>query len=505
MIHGVEDLRRGFDVDADAVVVGSGPGGAVAAANLAEAGLRTVLVEAGPRVRPEDMTRDAPLFMARHYWDGGLRLVGGSSPGPAMQGRCLGGSSVVNSAIMLRLPDWVRDAWCAGDGLDPLLRDPAFDRAFDRVFQRCRVAPTPMAVMGRRNLLIRDALTHQGLPSGPLPRAVHACEGCADCITGCHAGRKQSVDRAYVTPLAEDGPLDVYTCSPVRRVLTRGDRAVGVAGRVVDPVTHRALGRFRVRAKTVVMAAGVAHTPLILRASGIRGSHGLIGATLSAHVTAGAFAIMDEVVDPWVGATQGWGAISPDIRGLKYESLWAAPSLIAVNWGDVGEPWLRDLGEMKHATVVALVYRGNVTGRVRRSPAGGPRLTLRIPDHDVHTLMRGLKVAVDGLLGVGARYVTPSVQGVSQQIRSERESGTLVSGRVKPRQVKMTFNHMFGSCRVSADPRRGPIDLDGAVRGVRGLYVSDASLFPSGSAVNPQATVMALADVISRRLADLGG
>ena len=156
---------------------------------------------------------------------------------------------------------------------------------------------------------------------------------------------------------------------------------------------------------------------------------------------------------------------------------------------------------MKHATVVAL--RGRVGGRVRRGWNGMPRLTLSIPDGEVHTLMRGLKVAVDGLVAVGARYVTPSVQGVPQQMRSKRDSAALLSRGIKPRQVKMTFNHMFGSCRMSADPRRGPVDGDGAVRGVRGLYVTDASLFPSGSAVNPQATVMALSDVISRRLGDL--
>lgn len=501
MIADLPDVRRGYDLDADVVVVGSGPGGAVAAANFVEAGLRTVLLEAGPRVRPEDMTRDAPLFLARYFWDGGLRLVAGDAPGPAMQGRCLGGSSVVNSAIMLKLPDWVRAAWIRDDGLGPLLASPALDRAFSRAFTRCRVAPTPMTVMGRRNLLIRDALAHAGLPGAPLPRAVDGCEGCADCITGCHGGHKQSVDRAYLEPLADHPLLTVMTCSAVDRVLTAGGRATGVTGRVVEPRRRTTLARFTVRAPRVVMAAGVAHTPLILRASGLTGG-GLVGATLSAHITAGAFAIMDEVVDPWVGATQGYGAISPDIEGLKYESLWAPPSLIAVNWGDVGERWLRELGAMRHATVVALVYRGRVTGRVRRALGGGPRLTLTIPRADVHTLMRGLKVAVDGLLAVGARYVTPSVVGVTQRMTRPGDSEALL-GRVRPSQVKMTFNHMFGSCRLSADPRRGPVDLDGALRGVRGVYVADASLFPSGSAVNPQATIMALSDLISRRVAGL--
>src|SRR5438105_2386475 len=141
MIYGLDDVRQGFDLSADALVVGTGAGGAVAAANLAQAGMKTIVLEAGPEVKPADMTRDAPRFLARHFWEGGLRVIGGSAQIPSMQGRCLGGSTVVNSAIMLPLPRWVRELWAKESGLDFVL-EPSFDEAYARVFAKTHTTPT---------------------------------------------------------------------------------------------------------------------------------------------------------------------------------------------------------------------------------------------------------------------------------------------------------------------------------------------------------------------------
>jgi choline dehydrogenase-like flavoprotein len=498
VIHDLQSVRGGFDVDADVVVVGSGAGGAVAAANLARSGLRTVLVEAGPRLRPEDMVRDGPRFMAKYYWEGGLRTLGGTTQIPTLQARCLGGSTVVNSAIMLALPDWVRKAWSKETGLD-VFTGSALDAAYARVFARTRVAPTPMTVLGRRNLVVRDALTAAGMKSGPLPRAVVDCEGCADCFTGCASGRKQSVDRSYVADAVDDG-ANVFTCAHVDRVLLQGGRAAGVEGRIVDPDGFRDVGRFRVRAKKVVLAAGVLHTPVILQRSGIHAG-GAVGGTLFSHIGGGMVGIMEDVVDPWVGATQGWGAMSDEIPGMKYECLWAPLAVLMVRWGDVGHEFLRRLPEVKHATVIATVYRASVRGRVRARRDGMPSMQLFVPDAEARTVFRGLKIGADALLAVGARYVHTGIPGAVEEMRTPRDTESLLAPHLGAKHLQMSATHVFGSCRMSR--QGGAVDEDGRVHGVEGVYIADASLFPSPSAVNPQATIMALSDIITRRIGEL--
>src|SRR5262249_46383193 len=160
--------------------------------------------EAGPALGPDEMSLDAPEFMARYFWEGGLRALAGTTHIPTLQARCLGGSTVVNSAIMLPLPAWVRRAWRSETGLD-LFTSPALDAAYERVFARTRVSPTPTSVLGRRNLVVRDALAAANMKSAALPRAVVDCEGCAGCFTGCKTGRKQSVDRSYIADAVRDG------------------------------------------------------------------------------------------------------------------------------------------------------------------------------------------------------------------------------------------------------------------------------------------------------------
>jgi choline dehydrogenase-like flavoprotein len=190
--------------------------------------------------------------------------------------------------------------------------------------------------------------------------------------------------------------------------------------------------------------------------------------------------------------------------GLKYESLWADPSIMLVKWGGFGADFLRRLAEVPHATVGAVVYRGKCTGTVRPNWDGSPSMKLWIPDSEAQTVFRACKLLADGLLKSGARYVfAGNIPGVEEEMRTPEHTEALLSTKLRAKHLSMTGNHVFGTVRMTGSDRTGPISPDGRVRGTEGLWVTDASIFPSPSAVNPQATVMALADVISRRIGDL--
>ena len=179
------DYRGDLVEEADVVVVGSGPGGAVVAKELAEAGRDVVLLEEGPPFTPDDFELDGAISMARTMRESGLRTTLGTVMS-TMQAICLGGGSLVNSAICVRAPEFVLDEWCERYGLRHTTRAD-LEPHFDAVGDFLGIAPTPEAVLGRRNTLFREGCDALGYSSEPIQRNVRDCRGSGECFTGCRA------------------------------------------------------------------------------------------------------------------------------------------------------------------------------------------------------------------------------------------------------------------------------------------------------------------------------
>src|SRR4029450_9701436 len=105
--------------------------------------------------------------------------------------------------------------------------------------------------------------------------------------------------------------------------------------------------------------------------------------------------------------------------------------------GDVGLPFVQRLGEVKHAVIIAIVYRGDVSGSVKATRNGRPRMRLWVPEKTVAPIMRGMKTAADALLRVGARYVHTGIQGAVSEMRTEADTSTLLARRIPAKHLAM--------------------------------------------------------------------
>ncbi|MGH3313117.1 MAG: GMC family oxidoreductase N-terminal domain-containing protein, partial [Streptomyces sp.] len=251
---------------ADAVVIGSGAGGAIAARTLARAGLRVVVLEEGRRHTTAEFGRRAPLDrFAELYRDGGGTVALGNPPVVLPVGRAVGGTTVVNSGTCYRTPDHVLARWRETYGLG-LADAGSFADSLDEVERTLRVATQPLDVLGANGRTALRGAERLGWQAGALRRNAPGCKGSCQCVVGCPTGAKQSVQLSVLPDACRAGAR-IVTSAFVQRILTEpdrpgGPRACGVAVRRPDGTVLEILSPL------VVVAAGALQSPPLLRRSG---------------------------------------------------------------------------------------------------------------------------------------------------------------------------------------------------------------------------------------------
>jgi choline dehydrogenase-like flavoprotein len=494
------DYQTDVHASCEVVVVGSGPGGAVVAKELAEAGRDVILVEEGPPFGAADFRQEAGESMHRTLREGGTRATRGNAFLPTMQAIALGGGSLINSAICARAPDFVFDHWAERTGVALTGRDLA--RHYQEVEDFLFVGPTPEAVQGERNLRFKRGCDALGIRSEPTRRNVRGCKGSGECFTGCRNGAKQSTDVSYV-PAAIRAGARVLTSVRAEHVVWSGRRTSGLRGHVVEPFTGREGPRVTIDAGAVVLAAGCMATPVILQRSDLGRTNAWIGQDLQLHPGLAVMAIYEDAVDPWKGATQGYHSLHYLEDKIKLEVLWSPPAVLAARLPGIGHDYQQHLLRYdRMAPFDVIIAAEHSRGHVRARRSGwDPDITFNVSDADMAVLQRGLCILTDICWASGALGVLPGLHGVPELLRSPADAAILRTRKLAAADCVSAANHAFGTTRMARRPEDGVVDELGRVHGMDNLYVADTGIFAGSPAVNPMLTCMALAHRMAAELA----
>jgi choline dehydrogenase-like flavoprotein len=477
-------------ISADVAIIGSGAAGSVLAYRLAERGRQVVMLEGGKHVDPREFTEDERVQFSNLFADGGLQMST-DTRFQVLQGKCVGGSTVVNNAVCYDIPPRTLERWNDPDGLDAAIDPKRFAESFSRLREWLPV----YSQEENRHLEAGGDKMAEGIrslrldgPGGVVDANIKDCLGSGYCNIGCAYGKKLSALDNILPRAQRDfpGAVRIYSECLAERIETEGGRATEVSCLLSDG------RRIRVAANTAVICAGALASSLLLQRSDLGGK--LAGEKLSFNVGAPLTADFEEELNSFDGLQITHGYRPPEEDQLILES-WFNPvgtqALLMPGWFS---DHFHNMRRYTHLSCIGVVVGSQSNARIRPGFRGrGMKLDYEPAESDLRLLIKGTKLAARIHFASGALRVMPMTFKSTSYTSLEQldELDEIVRDNT---DIGLHTSHPQGGNPVSRDRAKGVVDERFRVHGMENLYVCDASVFPSSVTVNPQLTVMAVAD-----------
>jgi choline dehydrogenase-like flavoprotein len=495
----VRTASGGETVEADVCVIGSGAGGGVIAGTLAKLGRKVVVLEASGYFNEADFAQLELQAYQDMFWRGGPTPTADGNV-TLQAGTTLGGGTTINWTNCLRTTDWVRDEWANEHGLDGV--DGAdYDRHLDTVLERIGATDRCSDLNGPQQRM-KEAAEALGWSFRTIVRNANPERYSPDSAGylgfGDQSGAKNSGDRTWLLDAFEHD-AELYVRARARRVVTAGGRAAGVEAVHVD-ADGNVLGEFTVRAPTVVVACGSLESPALLLRSGIGGP--AVGDYLRLHPCVAVFGQYSEDQRGWWGAPQA-GLIDEFANvehghGFLIESVQYAPALIgsAIPWVSAAAH-KELLAEAKYGGTFVPLPRDHGHGRVEIDGSGEAVVWYSIEDEiDRRVIQLGIRKTAEAHRAGGAHRIAALAAGLPIWRRGDDLDRWVERVQRIPLRRggwRLFTAHQMGTCRMGKDPGTSVADPFGQLHDTRGVWIGDASAFPTASGTNPMVTIMALA------------
>jgi choline dehydrogenase-like flavoprotein len=486
-------------LEADVCIVGSGAGGGVMAGVLAGRGLKVVVLEMGAYLDDADFHGlEIPAFQ-QSYWRGGP--VPTADMNISLQaGSCLGGGTVINWTNSLRTTPWVREQWENEHGLEGLA-GPEFDRHLDAVWERISVNGDCSDLNGPQQRMKAGAEAlgwHFRTTDRNVDPARYSFETAGHVGFGDPTGAKQSTAKTYLRDAQERGATLVTGCF-AERIVTREGRAAGVEATWSDAASGRS-AKVIVHAPQVVVACGALESPALLLRSGIGGP--AAGDYLRLHPCTATLGYHADDMQAWKGAPHaglvdefadvedGYGFL---LEGAQYTTAIAGSALPFTD----AASHKRAMSRFRHGATCIALLRDRGHGRVTIDAAGQAVPSYALTDElDLRNALKGVETQVRLHAAAGAQQIVGLAAGVPTWRWGDDLEAFIARAQRIPLRAggwRLFAAHQMGSCRMGTDPQTSVAGPWGELHDTAGVWIGDASAFPTSSGTNPMITIMALA------------
>ncbi|OEC35110.1 Choline dehydrogenase [Pseudomonas cuatrocienegasensis] len=503
-------LDHDLTLEADVAIVGSGAGGATTAEILSAAGFKVLLIEEGPLKTSDDFKMLEEQAYAELYQEGIGRM---SKDGAItiMQGRAVGGTTLINWTSSFRTPTPTLEHWASEHGVKG---HSAEDMApwFERMEQRLGIAPWAMPP-NANNAVISSGCDKLGYSWQTIPRNVRGCWNLGYCGMGCPVNAKQSMLVTSIPATLDKGGELLYLAR-ANKLLISGEQVTGIECLAMDARSVAPTGRtITVKARHYVLAGGGINTPGLLLRSGAPDPHQRTGKRTYLHLVNFSAALFEQVINPFYGAPQSvysdhfqWHAGTAGPLSYKLEVPPLQPAIAATLLGHFGVDNALRMEQLPNTNVMLALMRDgfhpdSAEGRVELRGDGSPVLDYPMTDYTWDGIRRAFHSMAEIQFAAGAKAVMP-MHSDAGYVNTLAEATRLIDDlSLTLYRTRLGSAHVMGGCAMGEDPRQAVTDSLGRHHQLGNLSIHDGSLFPTSIGANPQLSVYGLTAKLASALA----
>ncbi|MEJ6654657.1 MAG: GMC family oxidoreductase [Pseudomonas sp.] len=510
-VTNASQLEQDLTLEADIAIIGSGAGGATSAEVLSAAGFKVLLIEEGGLFTSSDFKMQEDEAYSALYQEG-LGRMSKDGAITILQGRAVGGTTLVNWTSCFRTPEptlahWASEHEVRGHSSDELAP------WFARLEERLGISPWTIPPNANNDVLRRgcDAL---GLHWQPIPRNVRGCWNLGYCGLGCPTNAKQSMLVTSIPAVLDQGGELIYLARAERLQLD-GDRVTGLECAAMDARCVAPTGqRIQVRARHYILAGGSINTPGLLLRSKAPDPHKRVGKRTFLHLTSFSWAQFEQPINPFYGAPQSvysdhfqWQDGAAGAMGYKLEVPPLQPGFSATVLGGTGVANSELMQQLPNSNMmIALLRDGfhpdSAEGTVQLRSDDSPVLDYQLTDYTWEGVRRTYLSMADIQFAAGARTVTP-IHNDARPVRTMAEARTMIDSLDLRRfKTRLGSAHVMGGCAMGEDASRAVTDSLGRHHQLENLSIHDGSLFPTSIGANPQLSIYGITARLSSLLAE---
>lgn len=503
-----DKLANDTIIETDIAIIGTGAGGGTSAEILTKAGLKVLLIEEGPLKSSDSFRMDEREAYRDLYQENAGRM---SKDGAIsiLQGRCVGGSTVVNWTSSFRTPEPTLNHWQQEfDVKDSSPEEMA--PWFAQMEQRLNISPWIVPPNENNSVLSRgsEAL---GISWKVIPRNVAGCWNLGYCGTGCPTNAKQSMLVTTIPSALEKGASLLYQARAERLALD-GDKVAGIELTALDTNKKPNGNKIIVKAKQVIMACGGINGPALLLRSQVPDPQELVGKRTFLHPVPFIFAQFDEKIDPYYGAPQSiysdhfqWESVDGQM-GYKLEVPPMQPGLTSVLMSGHGEDMVESMSQLPNThSMLALLRDGfneeSQGASIELADDGSPIINYPLNDYLWDGVKRAHLSMAEIQFAAGAKRVRPAHTESEWYSSWPQAKAAIEQTEFKQSATLLGCAHVMGGLPIGENKEKCLVDSQGKYHYLDNLYVMDGSLFPTSIGANPQLSVYGIACRLATGLA----